>query len=365
MHKRGTILAIARAQVGVREKWFRRWGWSNIVKYNDWYVARHGRGFKRAAWCHIFVSWCAEHAGMHGKIPETAWCPAGLEWFQNQGRATRGGGAMPGDIVYYIRRGSARHVGLVESATRTHIVTIEGNTNTSGAAQGNGVYWLRRRINGSMWFGHPDYSGTATAHKSASWDGKSYPGSAAFRLGSRHPAVRLLGQRLVSHGYGRYYKIGPGIPMGRADIRACRAFQRAQGWRGKDADGYPGPQTWAKLMASPTKPAAARKTPHAPSGKPQRSVSLAYLRRAFVRDARGRQGSAYYPYGVRIVEAALLAEGLLSRKWATDGSAGTKTRAAYAAWQRRCGYRGRAADGIPGKQTLTRLGAKHGFKVVR
>lgn len=363
MHKRGTILAIARAQVGVREKWFRRWGWSNIVKYNDWYVRRHGRGFKRAAWCHIFVSWCAEHAGMHGKIPETAWCPDGLEWFQDQGRATRGGGAMPGDIVYYIRRGSARHVGLVESATRTHVVTIEGNTNTSGAAQGNGVYRLRRRIDGSMWFGHPDYSGTATAHKSARWDGKSYPGSAAFRLGSRHPAVRLLGQRLVAHGYGRYYKIGPGLPMGRADIRACRAFQRAQGWRGKDADGYPGPQTWAKLMAKPAKPARRKRRPS--RAKKQRPVvSLRRLRSAFRADSRGKQGHKSYPSGVHIVEKALAAEGLLARRW-VDGSGGTMTVEAYRKLQQKYGYRGRAADGIPGSATLARLGAKHGFKVVR
>ncbi|HEY5837180.1 MAG TPA: peptidoglycan-binding protein LysM, partial [Streptomyces sp.] len=47
-----------------------------------------------------------------------------------------------------------------------------------------------------------------------------------------------------------------------------------------------------------------------------------------------------------------------------DGSFGTRTRDAYAAWQRHCGYTGPAADGIPGKASLARLGEKHGFKVV-
>lgn len=54
--------------------------------------------------------------------------------------------------------------------------------------------------------------------------------------------------------------------------------------------------------------------------------------------------------------------GLLSAKWA-DGSYGTKTIAAYAAWQRHCGYTGRDADGIPGHTTLTALAKQAGFIV--
>ncbi|WP_086732662.1 N-acetylmuramoyl-L-alanine amidase [Streptomyces glaucescens] len=67
--------------------------------------------------------------------------------------------------------------------------------------------------------------------------------------------------------------------------------------------------------------------------------------------------------GVRTVEAALVDAGLLAKKY-SDGHFGTSTIAAYAAWQKRCGYTGKAADGIPGRTSLERLGDKYGFKVV-
>lgn len=66
--------------------------------------------------------------------------------------------------------------------------------------------------------------------------------------------------------------------------------------------------------------------------------------------------------GVRTVEAALQAEGLLAASL-VDGHFGTSTIAAYRAWQQRCGYSGADADGIPGKTSLTRLGQAHGFTV--
>ncbi|MCF2130102.1 N-acetylmuramoyl-L-alanine amidase [Strepomyces sp. STD 3.1] len=70
--------------------------------------------------------------------------------------------------------------------------------------------------------------------------------------------------------------------------------------------------------------------------------------------------------GVRTYEAALVDEGLLA-KVRLDGHFGWDTVEATSAWQERLGYRGRQpgqpADGIPGRDSLTRLGAKHGFSV--
>ncbi len=61
--------------------------------------------------------------------------------------------------------------------------------------------------------------------------------------------------------------------------------------------------------------------------------------------------------GVLRVERALASKGLLRRRW-VDGSYGSSTIAAYAAWQRRLGYSGIGANGLPGITSLRRLGRK-------
>ncbi|SNX61042.1 peptidoglycan hydrolase-like protein with peptidoglycan-binding domain [Streptomyces sp. TLI_55] len=75
-----------------------------------------------------------------------------------------------------------------------------------------------------------------------------YPGRASFRPGANNKDVTLLGKQLVKKGFGKYYTTGPGPRWGEADRRAVEAFQRAQGWRGGAADGYPGPETWRRLF---------------------------------------------------------------------------------------------------------------------
>lgn len=97
-----------------------------------------------------------------------------------------------------------------------------------------------------------------------------------------------------------------------------------------------------------------------------RTVDLSKVVAAAQRDSDRPQGGTTSGASddVKIVEAALKAEGLLPSKYAADGSFGSLTVDAYAAWQRRCGYRGNDADGIPGRASLEKLGKKHGFKVV-
>ncbi|MFF4400234.1 peptidoglycan-binding protein [Streptomyces sp. NPDC001480] len=76
-----------------------------------------------------------------------------------------------------------------------------------------------------------------------------YPGRNLFRPGADNPYVSRLGLQLVKKGFGRYYPDGPHSRWGEADRRAVEAFQRAQGWRGGAADGYPGPETWRRLFS--------------------------------------------------------------------------------------------------------------------
>lgn len=58
---------------------------------------------------------------------------------------------------------------------------------------------------------------------------------------------------------------------------------------------------------------------------------------------------------VRRVERALVAKGLLKKRY-VDGHYGSTTRSAYERWQRRLGYSGIGANGMPGKTSLTKLG---------
>ncbi|MET8702744.1 peptidoglycan-binding protein [Kitasatospora sp. NPDC004723] len=76
----------------------------------------------------------------------------------------------------------------------------------------------------------------------------AFPGASRFGPGSVNQHVTVLGQALVRHGYGQYYRQGPGPRWSEADRRAVQAFQHAQGWSGSAADGYPGPLTWSRLM---------------------------------------------------------------------------------------------------------------------
>jgi hypothetical protein len=65
---------------------------------------------------------------------------------------------------------------------------------------------------------------------------------------------------------------------------------------------------------------------------------------------------------VTVVQEALVKE-LPDYKIRTDGVFDKGTQNAYSAWQKKLKYSGADADGKPGLESLTKLGAKHGFKV--
>ena len=77
-------------------------------------------------------------------------------------------------------------------------------------------------------------------------------------------------------------------------------------------------------------------------------VDLSNLRHA----ARGHPWSARH--STRLVQRALKAKGLI--RGYIPGRYGKNTRRAYSRWQRRLGFTGADANGVPGKKSLTRLG---------
>lgn len=76
----------------------------------------------------------------------------------------------------------------------------------------------------------------------------AFPGRGYFRPGAKNKYVTQLGTQLVKKGYKRFYAVGPGPRWTESDRKAVQAFQKAQGWTGGDADGYPGPSTWKRLF---------------------------------------------------------------------------------------------------------------------
>jgi len=114
-----------------------------------------------------------------------------------------------------------------------------------------------------------------------------------------------------------------------------------------------------------TKPGESAPTP-TPS-KPK--VDLSRLVTASKTDPGAAQGHVTYMAGTNLVENALVREGLMSKTYAGDGSFGSTTVAAYSKWQLKL-YPGAStkpggdADGIPGMDSLKKLGAKYGFDVV-
>ncbi|UPZ27608.1 N-acetylmuramoyl-L-alanine amidase [Streptomyces sp. LRE541] len=163
-----------------------------------------------------------------------------------------------------------------------------------------------------------------------------------------------------------------------AIVRVIAALARHHKWSARSAirhlDWQPGKvdprgpgMDWDDVLSRVTKRLAGASTPPQPTGpalpKPTKPVVDLSKLIAAAKSDPARSGTPVTYAGVKTVEAALVDAGLLSKTY-SDGHYGTSTVAAYAAWQKRLGYTGKDADGIPGKTSLTKLGDKHGFQVI-
>lgn len=121
-------------------------------------------------WCHTFASWGADELGDRSALPITAGCFVGVGWFKQRDRWTDypvlGG-------LFYNGPGGGTHVGVVYAYDADWIYTIEGNTNTDGSANGDGVYERKRPRRGAgspYGYGVPYFS-EATVSADPRWGG--------------------------------------------------------------------------------------------------------------------------------------------------------------------------------------------------
>ncbi|GCB49063.1 peptidoglycan-binding protein [Streptomyces sp. NL15-2K] len=173
-----------------------------------------------------------------------------------------------------------------------------------------------------------------------------YPGAAYFGPGANNEYVTQLGRMLVERGAGRHYPCGPGPRWSDADRRATRAFQQAQGRRGRDADGLPGPRTWALLVTGQGRDiTAGSATPSVPASH----------------GVPGYPGRALFRPGANNEYVTRLGRQLVRKGFGTYCTTGPGPRWGEAdrrgveAFQRAQGWRGGAADGYPGPETWRRL----------
>ncbi|MER6673122.1 peptidoglycan-binding protein [Streptomyces sp. NPDC000983] len=188
---------------------------------------------------------------------------------------------------------------------------------------------------------------TPDTEEPAEPDSKAFPGLAYFGAGANNKHVTRLGQMLVERGAARFYSSGPGPRWSESDRRATQAFQRAQGWRGQEADGLPGPHTWTLLVTGKGKDITAGAA--GPSAPPSSHGVPGYPGR-----------SAFRP-GANNASVTLLGGQLMKKGFGKYYTTGPGPRWSEAdrrnveAFQRAQGWRGGAADGYPGPETWRRL----------
>jgi len=131
---RGKIVNIARSQLGVREAT----GNNDGIKVGE-YLKSVGLSGKYP-WCAAFVSWTYAKAGFDA--PRTAWSPA---LFPSE-RTTQDPKSADVYGIYSKELKRISHCGIIERTQHNWIIGIEGNTNTQGSREGDGVYRKYRHV---------------------------------------------------------------------------------------------------------------------------------------------------------------------------------------------------------------------------
>jgi hypothetical protein len=146
------------SQIGLREGRDSDGDWNNDNPFGLYFKQN------RVSWCNWFQSWGAVVADIPASvIPRTGYTPASWNWFVDRNRDVKT--PQAGDLFWVYgwvpSEGQSRvhHIGFVEKVlSGGRIQTIEGNTNTSGSSQGNGVYRLTRTVSSKLRFARPNYA---------------------------------------------------------------------------------------------------------------------------------------------------------------------------------------------------------------
>lgn len=148
----GRLIAAAEKELGTRE------AGNGYTKYGFWYGTYYGDYFTNLAWCAMFVSWCANEAGISSTIiPPYANVETGKSNFLNKKIYHFREDYVPkaGDLIFFLRDG-ASHTGIVTGCDGTKVYTIEGNTSNMVARRSYDLNY--RTIDGYASPNYPPYT---------------------------------------------------------------------------------------------------------------------------------------------------------------------------------------------------------------
>lgn len=296
-----------------------------------------------------------------------AWNLAGNEWTgslaQYATKITREE-LLPGDILLFHNpdnptKGS--HVtifgGWTDSA-RTHYLAYEQAKPHTRKQSTPMAYW--NNSDRYLPYRYKGVTGTASAVPVVVVD-EAYPGAASFGPGANNAHVTRLGEMLIARGGKRFYQQGPGPRWSEADRKATEAFQQAQGWKGSDADGLPGPATWDLLVTGKGKDIPAAE-PSTPTGATEPTGTTGAAGPGpLPATAPSYPGPGHFRPGQVNDHIARLGRQLVKRGYGRHYTTGPGPRWSEAdrrnveAFQRAQGWRGTEADGYPGPETWRRL----------
>ncbi len=288
-----------------------------------------------AYWSDGYRQDCSGYVSMAWNLPGNEWTGSLAQYGVRITKAE----LQPGDILLFHNAANptnGSHVTIFggwTDSSRTTYLAYEQTKPSTLARTTPYAYWSN-----SAQYVPYRYKGVTTGAAGAP-SASGFPGSGAFGPGAVNAHVTRLGTMLVARGGGHFYTSGPGPRWTEADRRATEAFQRAQGWRGKDADGLPGPTTW-RLLAGGKGKDIAPPASHGVPGFPGRGAFRPGAVNAYVTQLGER----------------LVAKGHGAHYTTGPGPRWTEAdRRNVEAFQRAQGWRGGAADGYPGPETWRRL----------
>lgn len=171
MYDIASVLHLAKSQVGYKEARNTAGRPNNDQKYSDQLP-----GFAWSdgqPWCATWAQWCFWQAGVNVAAgARSASCRTSVDAYKKARRFTEY--PVTGAQVFF-GAGGGTHTGIVTGWDETYVYTIEGNTNSTGSPEGDGVYTKKHKRRDAYVYGYgiPYYENDTGNTPDTVWRNKS------------------------------------------------------------------------------------------------------------------------------------------------------------------------------------------------